>query len=262
MKISTTFIAGVIAILLSPSNINAATIEIENSGEHAAISESSATQSDMDWINETSKHAFMMVFNVGANFNTGSNGNQSIFPARPDVATQLNCLLHYSFTPHWSVFADFGGTFYRLEPMGLMDAIGNALLDTFFPGISRIHPSAAIGGAYKVNFGRWQLMPRAAFGWMTVDSGDKTKSKNGTTVNYKYDINPPFFNPGASIGYRTSKICSLQLDISYRCPLKATTATITTTNDNVADVQKFKTHGWGNDLSVSLGFLLQFDFKN
>lgn len=260
MKTINSLFAGVIAVLLFPSNISAETIEFEGN-DSTKVAESIATQSDTDWINETSRHALLMTFNLGTNFNTGSNGNQSIFPKRPDAATQFNWMMHYSFTPHWSVFTDFGFTYYRLEPFDFMDAVVDVLVDTFLPGINRIHPSVAIGSAYKINFGRFQLMPRAAFGWMSISSRDKTKSKNGTTVNYKYNLNPPFFNPGASIGYRTSKILSLQLDISYRCPLKSTTATLTTTKDGVTDVQKFKTRGWGNDLSVSFGILLQMGLK-
>lgn len=72
-----------------------------------------------------------------------------------------------------------------------------------------------------------------------------------------------FFNTGTSIGYRTSNLCSVILDINYRCPLQYCKATYTTTLPDLPPVTEvMKSRSWANDLSVSLGIQLHLGKNN
>lgn len=190
-----------------------------------------------------------MTVTLGANLNTGSCGDQSLFPSRPDACTQFDWRVNVAFAKHWSAFMDFGMSFYKIKPSDeLGEIISDAIVEMFFPGVSHIHPSIAFGAAYVAQINRWQFSPRLGFGWMHVQSRDKKKND----VHYEYKIKPPYVNPALSIGYRLSNVCSLLLDVNYRCPLAESKGSITY-GTGISDTKNFKSRGWGNDLSISIG---------
>lgn len=190
-----------------------------------------------------------MAFSIGGNFNTGSCGDQSLFPTRPDLCTQFDWRVNVAFARHWSAFMDLGMSFYKIKPSdSFSDIVSDALVEMFLPGVSHIHPSIALGAAYVAQVNRWQFSPRLGFGWMHV----KSYHKKQNSIDYEYKITPFYVNPAVSIGYRLSKVCSLILDVSYRCPLTASKGSITY-GTGISNTENFKSHGWGNDLSISVG---------
>ena len=97
--------------------------------------------------------------------------------------------------------------------------------------------------------GRWQLMPRVGIGRMSAGGSEKTQTIEDTT--YKLEISR------SSAGYRTSNLCSIILDVSYRCPLQSCNTTYTVTEPDLPSVtETVKSRSWSNDLSVSVGIQL------
>lgn len=97
--------------------------------------------------------------------------------------------------------------------------------------------------------GRWQLMPRIGIGRMSAGGSEKTQTIEDTTYKLEISRSSTFLNPGISAGYRTSNLCSIILDVSYRCPLQSCNTTYTVT-------ETVKSRSWSNDLSVSVGIQL------
>lgn len=211
---------------------------------------------------ESSRLPFMMSFSIGSNFNTGGSDYAEWFGSRSDVVTQFDWRMNVPFFRHWCVYLDLGVSFFSIQTDDLGENIANVVFDKLFPGLNKIKPSIGTGINYVVEKRKWQFMPRAGIG-LTSAGNYKTKSADGKI--YELDINRSlmFFNAGASIGYRTSNLCSFILDINYRCPLQDCKATYTTTLLDLPPVTEvMKSRSWANDLSVSLGIQLQLGKNN
>lgn len=211
---------------------------------------------------ESSRLPFMMSFSIGPNFNTGGSDYAEWFGSRSDVVTQFDWRMNVPFSRHWCAYLDLGISFFNIQTDNLGENIANAVIDKLFFGLNRIKPSIGTGITYVVEKRKWQFMPRAGIG-LTSAGNYNTKSVDGKT--YELDINRSlmFFNAGASIGYRTSNLCSFILDINYRCPLQDCKATYTTTLPDLPPVTEvMKSRSWANDLSVSLGIQLHLGKNN
>ncbi len=204
---------------------------------------------------------FSMAFTIGPNFNTGGSEHGDVFGVRPEVCTQFDCRLGFGVARGWSVYADLGLSFYTLKVDNIGEGFANALLNALLPGYGSIHTSVAAGGAYLWQPGRFLLSPRAGIGWYHVKKGESSgRLDNGVRVEYDRRIAVPTFNAGLSVGFRTSRICTLIMDLNYRCPLARASANVTTTTgDGVTTAKKFRSGSWGNDLSLSVG--VQFNVE-
>ena len=203
---------------------------------------------------------FMMSLNLGTNFNTGGNRHREVFGMRPDVCPQFDLRIHYPVSHGWSVFFNVGLSIYPMKTDNLLEGISTALANVLLPGFGSIHTSYTLGGSYLLQHGRWIAIPRAGIGWYHVKKGTGSPfTADGSSITIDRNITTPVLNPGISAGYRTSSICSLILDISYRCPLRASTATVTTVRDKTTVVSRFTSRSWGNDLTVAAG--IQFQMK-
>lgn len=212
---------------------------------------------------ESSRLPFMMSFSLGPNFNTGGSDYAEWFGSRADVVTQFDWRMNVPLFRHWCAYLDLGISFFSIQTDYLAENIASAFFDKLFPGLSKIKPSISTGITYVVEKRKWQFMPRAGIGLTGAGNSKNGKSADGKM--YELDVNRStmFFNAGASIGYRTSNLCSFILDINYRCPLQDCKATYTTTLPDLPPVTEvMKSRSWANDLSVSLGIQLQFGKNN
>lgn len=211
---------------------------------------------------ESLQRPFIISLSIGPNFNTGGNDYSEWFGSRADVVTQLDWRMNYAFAQHWGVHLDVGISFFNVQTNNLGDQIGVALMNTLFPGLSKIKPSISTGITYFAEKGKWQFMPRAGIGLMSAGNSDKTKTNDGKEYRLEINRSPMFFNTGASIGYRTSNLCSVIFDINYRYPMKSSKTIYTTTSSNLPSVvETMKSRSWTNDLSVSLGIQFQADMR-
>lgn len=210
---------------------------------------------------ESLRRPFTMSLSVGPNFNSGGSDYPEWFDSRADVVTQFDWRMNISFARHWCAYLDLGVSFFKIQTDDLGENIATAVVDKFlFPGLSKIKPSISTGITYIAEKGRWQFMPRAGIGWMSAGNSNKTKTIDGKEYRLEINRSPMFFNVGTSIGYRTSNICSVILDINYRCPMQSCKATYTTTASNLPPVtETMKSCSWTNDLSVSLGIQFQLE---
>ena len=135
--------------------------------------------------------------------------------------------------------------------------IAQALGDKLFPGLSKIKPAASIGIGYTAEMGRWQLMPRVGIGRMSAGGSEKTQTIEEATYKLEISRSSTFLNPGIAAGYRTSNLCSIILDVSYRCPLQDCKTTYTVTEPDLTSTTKtVNSRSWANDLSASFGIQL------
>lgn len=212
---------------------------------------------------ESSRLPFMMSFSIGPNFNTGGSDYAEWFGSRADVVTQFDWRMNVPFFRHWCAYLDLGVSFFNIQTDNLGDNIAGAFIDMLFPGLSKIKPSVSTGITYVLEKKKWQFMPRAGIGLMGAGNSSQTKSVDGKIYQLEINRSSMFFNTGASIGYRTSNLCSFILDINYRYPLQDCKATYTTTLPDLPPVTEvLKSRSWANDLSVSLGIQLQLGKNN
>lgn len=205
----------------------------------------------------SSRSPFIMSFSIGPNFNTGGSEHTEYFGSRADVATQFDWRISVGFARHWNAYLDIGLSFFKIQTDDLWSNIAQTIGDKLLPGLSRIKPSASIGIGYMEEIGRWQLMPRIGIGRMSAGGSEKTQTIEDTTYKLEISRSSTFLNPGISAGYRTSNLCSIILDVSYRCPLQSCNTTYTVTEPDLPSVtETVKSRSWSNDLSVSVGIQL------
>ncbi len=203
------------------------------------------------------RHPFLMSFSIGPNFNTGGSDYPEYFGSRADVATQFDWRMSVGFARHWNAYLDIGLSFFKIRTDDLSTNIAQALSDKLFPGLSKIKPAASIGIGYTAEMGRWQLMPRVGIGRMSAGGSEKTQTIEETTYKLEISRSSTFLTPGIAAGYRTSNLCSIILDVSYRCPLQDCKTTYTVTEPDLTSTTKtVNSRSWANDLSVSVGIQL------
>lgn len=212
---------------------------------------------------ESLQRPFIMSLSIGPNFNTGGNDYPEWFGSRANAVTQFDWRMNVSFVRHWCAYLDLGVSFFKIQTDDLGENLGAALIDKLlFPGLSKIKPSISTGITYLAEKGKWQFMPRVGIGWISGGNSNKTKTIDGKEYRLEINRSPGFFNTGASLGYRTSNLCSVILDINYRCPMQSCKATHTTALSNLPLVTEIiKSRSWANDLSVSLGIQFQLEMR-
>lgn len=193
-----------------------------------------------------------IALSAGPNFNLGGSHGAEWFGSRPAAAMQFDIMMNLRIVNRWSAYLDLGITFFETRGGG-NDAIG-AILGKLFSPVSRMKPSAGIGLAYTLPLGRWEIAPRAGAGIFSAGSQNKTKTADDTTARFEKEISPLYVNAGVGAGYRLSRLCTLFLDTSYRCPVQRATATYTLTRpDTPAETVTATSRSWAHDLSLSIG---------
>ena len=203
---------------------------------------------------------FTMAISFGPGFNPGASSIPEPFGKRPQVAPEFDFRIGYPLRHHWSAFLDLGLSFYPMKADNMAEAIGTALANAILPGFGSVHPSASAGIFRLSQFGCFLLIPRAGLGWMHVKKGTGYPFKaDSTRVTIARNISSPTINLGISAGYRTSRLCSLILDAGWSCPLRRSTATVTTVSGASTETVRYTSRAWGNDFTVSVG--LQFNVE-
>lgn len=197
---------------------------------------------------------FTIAVSAGPNFNLGGSHGAEWFGSRPAVAAQIDVMMNLRIVNRWSAYLDLGITFFETQGDGIGNDVIGAVLSKIFSPVSRMRPSVGIGLAYTLPLGRWEIAPRAGAGIFSAGSHNKTKTVDGTSARFEKEISPLYVNAGVGAGYRLSRLCSLFLDASYRCPLQRATATYTVTRpDTAVETITATSRSWAHDLSLSLG---------
>lgn len=205
---------------------------------------------------------------LGSNFRIGPQPDQAIFGNRQPVAFGFGLRMSGYFTPHWGAYGDIHLKFYRTRYLtpSFSDKFTEAIAEMFFPGISHIKGSLGAGVTYRYEHGRWQLYPRLGLGWHMGTHSTKSTSDKQHTITLERDNSVLYLATGIAFGFRTSRVCSLILDINFQQPLTAAKATFTTSQNSSAgegpkEVTSFSTHALGRDLTLSLGIQFQTDLS-
>lgn len=198
---------------------------------------------------------------MGTNIHTGGNEHPECFATRADVATQFDMRMNVFLSDCWSVYGDFGLTFFKLQKKspGLFEEIFDALFDVAL----RFNPSLGVGASYMAEFGRFNLMPRAGLGYQLY-AGDSNHTKQMNSVTYKSNVRRSSFfaNAGCAFEYRLTEMWGLLFDVNYRYPLQSAKAKYTVQEADTPPVkQNWSSRSWTNDLSISLGIQLHFGGK-
>lgn len=197
---------------------------------------------------------FTFAISLGPNFNTGGSQSAEWFGSRPDVASQMDIMMNLKIVRRWSIYLDLAITFFETRQQSADKDPVAAILGELFAPVSSMKPSAAAGLAYSLPVERWSITPRAGIGVMSLGSYHKSTTAGDTTKRLEKDISPMFVNAGVSAGYRLSRLCTLFLDASYRCPIQRATATYTVTRPDIpAETVSATSRSWGNDLTISMG---------
>ncbi len=197
---------------------------------------------------------FTFAISLGPNFNTGGSQSAEWFGSRPATAMQMDIMMNLAIVRRLSLYLDLGITFFEIRQQSADKDPVAAIIGELFSPVSSMKPSAAAGLAYTISVERWRIIPRAGIGVISMGSYHKSSTVGDTTKRLDKDISPMFVNAGVSAGYRLSRLCTLFLDASYRCPVQRATATYTLTRpDTPAETLNATSRSWGNDLTLSLG---------
>lgn len=195
------------------------------------------------------------VISLGANFNTGGKMNAQWFGSRPDAAVQLNYRLIGYLSRHWGIYGDLGFSYYDdKDPHdSTIDNIMQAIGDKFFNGITKWHFTFGVGAAYRYETGRLQIVPRVGINMRFPTRKHKNKTHGTSSFKSERDLAWLCADTGFELGYRTSRLCSIVLDIDYSLPLQKSKFEYTQTNESETKSGYYKSHSFGNELTVSLG---------
>ena len=98
---------------------------------------------------------------------------------------------------------------------------------------------------------------RIGIGRMSAGGSKKTQTIKDTTYKLEISRSSTFLNPGISAGYRTSNLCSIILDVSYRCPLQSCNTIYTVTEPDLPSVTETVKSVHGQTISA---FLWAFNY--
>jgi len=199
---------------------------------------------------------FDIAITIGGNINTGGKMNAEWFGTRRDIAPQFNYRFTGFVSKHWGIYGDLGLTIYKTDggfKSGVITDIAEAFADALFLGISNWHFSLGVGGAYRYATGRMQFIPRAGLNFRTP--GNKTHKKSSGSTSWSTKCQTPWLcaDTGIECGYRLSRLCSLILDVDYSLPLQQSKFRYTKESPSENKTECYKSHSWGNELTVSLG---------
>ena len=198
------------------------------------------------------KGLFALDLSMGTNIDLSSLSQEqkSVFEERPLSVFQITMRPSYYFSRHWGTYVDLKLNFFRFNDM-------ERVVDVLMPGLSKLKPALSLGGTYRYEHGSWQIQPRLGVGIVEY-GGNKSKVKtNGKETIQKRTGGMWCVDAGVSAAYRTSKVCSIFLDISAMLPFTPAKYTKTTTVDDVTTRYKVDTYTWGRSMNISLGIRLQ-----
>lgn len=219
----------------------------------AARGQGTANDSPRITAAEFPQRPLTIALSAGPNFNLGGSHGAEWFGTRPAAAMQFDLMMNLRIINRWSAYLDLGITFFETRGGSGNDTIGDLLAKLFSP-VSRMKPSVGIGLACTLPLGRWEIAPRAGVGIFSAGAQNKTKTVGNTTERFEKEISPLYVNAGAGAGYRLSRLCTLFLDASYRCPVQRATAAYTVSRPGTpAETVTATSRSWAHDLSLSAG---------
>ena len=198
------------------------------------------------------KGLFALDLSVGTNIDLSSlNPEQkTVFDERPKAAFQISIRPSYYFSRHWGAYTDLRLNFFRLNNKEI-------LLDILMPGLGLLKPAMNLGGTYRFEQGLWQIQPRLGVGILNYGNRDSKVNVNGKETHQKRSGGMWCVDAGVSAAYRTSRVCSIFLDISAMLPFTPAKYSTTTTIDGVITGYQAESYSWGRSMSISLGIRLR-----
>lgn len=208
---------------------------------------------------EPLRRPFVLSYSSGANFNMGGNPYPAEFGTRPDVAPQTDLRFNFTIAPHWSIYADLGISFFRIETEET--DLGDILIDIFLPGIRWLQPYGSAGFSYMAEKSRWLFMPRAGAGLFSSTQSRESRSTGEVEHKYDVDMSAVFLEAGVSAGYRLTDMFALFVDVAYRYPLTPCRYLHTSKSqeETVIVMDTCESRWLANDLTVSFGVQFQFE---
>lgn len=196
---------------------------------------------------------FALDLGPGANLELSSlsQEQQSVFPGRSSVVTQIAVRPCYYFSRHWGAYADLRINLFRFHDY-------EKFLDMLVPGLSKLKPTFSLGAIYRYEHLRWQIQPRFGIGLVSYGGSDAHTTINGKRTEESLSEGMGCVDAGISLAYRTSRICSLFLDIDAMEPFTPAKYTSTTTVDGtVTSTRHIESHTRGRNMSISIGIRFQ-----
>ncbi len=202
------------------------------------------------------KGVFALDLSTGINLDLSSLNQEqkTAFDKRPVSVCQITIRPSYYFSRHWGTYVDLRLNLFRFNDM-------ERLVDVLMPGLSKLKPTLSLGGSYRYGHGPWQIQPRLGVGIVEYGHNSSKLKANGKETLRKRRGSMWSVDAGASVAYRTSKICSIFLDLSAIQPFTPAKYSKTTTVDGVTTRHKVDTYSWGRSMSISLGFRFQTSDK-
>lgn len=206
---------------------------------------------------EPLRRPFVLSYSAGGNFNMGGNPYPAEFGTRPDVAPQTDMRFNFTIAPHWSIYADLGISFFRIETEDT--DLGDILVDIFLPGIRSLQPYGSAGFSYMAEKNRWLFMPRAGAGLFSSTHSSKSSTSGDVEHKYEVDMSAVFLEAGVSAGYRLTDMFALFVDVAYRYPLTPCRYLHASESQGETVVETCESRWLANDLTVSFGVQFQFE---
>ncbi len=202
------------------------------------------------------KDLFTLDLGAGTNIDLSSLSQEqkTIFEKRPMSVFQITMRPSYYFSRHWSAYVDFRLNFFRFNDK-------ERLVDILMPGLSKLKPELSLGGTYRYEHGPWQIQPRLGVGIVEYGHNNSKVQAGGKETVQKRTGDMWSINAGVSAAYRTSKVCSIFLDLSTMQPFTPAKYSKTITVDGNTARYKVDTYTWGRSMSISLGLRLQTSTK-
>jgi len=201
---------------------------------------------------EYQKRSFMLDLGMGANFDMSSLDaeQQDYFDKRPGAVTQISMRPAYFFSRHWGAYADLRFNLFLLRK-------SEKFLDLLLPGLSKLKPSFTMGATYRFERGRWQIHPRLGLGFNCYGGMKSYKKVGDDEVSQKCTGSMFCLDGGISFAYRTSRVCSLFVDVNTMLQLAPAKYTCVSTTGGATTTYAVDSHTWGNTMSISAGIRLQ-----
>lgn len=202
------------------------------------------------------KSLFALDLSVGTNIDLSSLNREqkTVFEERPASVFQFSMRPNYYFSRHWGAYVDLSFSFFRLNDK-------EWLIDVLMPGLSKLKPTLSLGGTYRYEHGPWQIQPRLGVGIVEYGHRSSNVKTNEKETFQKRTGGMWSVNAGVSAAYRTSRVCSIFIDLSTMQPFTPATYCKTTTEGQVTTSYKVDTYTWGRSMSISLGLRLQLSGK-
>lgn len=228
-------------------------------------------QAPRDSIYKPLKRPLTVSVTYGRSINTGGNDNEYWFGRQPGNHGELGIQLSYLFINHCGIFADMyfsaGGNWVPPIDIEWMNAESCGPVGSMGMGV---------GLMYRFENYRWQFFARTGIGSCSIDNADDlfhniTEENNDskTIITEVLEARrltcPSYVNFGITGGYRLTHELSIVLDVNYRYPYTSSTVIISRKTwpsedepSQVINQQMYHSRSWGNNITISLGFRVQF----